>query len=294
MNNDQSLKSHTEPRWRFDVVVLNYKRAKAFTENSNRILNLTPDDRLSFVTASPSSDEELIVRNWAARNGVTYRYLPRRNRGLAELARCEYFTGQCGGAGNLTGSRFIFHMQEHYLDTTSPWSKWDARFDYRIKGDVVPDNVCFDLNAIHDRMNKEGCVAAFADRNNPCWFEQNAVPHIAPSGGNFVLRTNELSRSGVQREILRLQNVCDNSYRWAVYAEFLWGTLFFREGAPVYDIKRDQVFIRFPREQFYIAPDDVARLSAHFESSRIARILDVRHALSCSLRRVRQMIGLRH
>src|SRR5262245_18223366 len=104
MADEQDHSIQARPRWRFDIVVLNCGRAKSFTENSWRISNLTSDDRLSFVTASPSREEENVIGEWASRNRVAYRYLPRLNRGMAELARCEYFTGQCGGSGNMRDS----------------------------------------------------------------------------------------------------------------------------------------------------------------------------------------------
>jgi hypothetical protein len=247
------------PQWRFDVVVFNYGRARSFLDNTSRIQGWKPNDRLSFVTASPSAEEESLVRDWSRANDVEYRYLPRKNRGIDQLARCEYFTGTCGGPGNLSDSRFIMQMQEHYLDATSPWSIWDERLDFRIKGDVIPD-LTLDLNEIEKRMDADRCVAAFADRNNPCWIERNGERHIAPCGGNFIFRTEMLRSPELQQRIQRVASLCDDTYQWALFAEFNWGVLFFRDGVPVYDIKRDKVFTHFNRSDFYIASDDVESL----------------------------------
>lgn len=242
-------------KWRFDIVVVNYKRAESFTGNAWRLGPLSSRDRVSFISASPSAEEEAMVRKWADQAGVTLRYLGRHNRGIDQLARCEYFSGQL--FSDYGDSHYLFAIQEHYLDLVSPWSRWDARFDFRIKGDVAPD-VIFDLDEIDRRMTSGHCIAAFADRNNPCWIEVKGARHIAPCGGNFIVRTDQIQSSHFQRFLRHLQSVCDDTYLWALYAEFSWGLHLFHEGSPVYDIKRDKIFTRFDRDDFYVAPDDFA------------------------------------
>jgi hypothetical protein len=66
---------------------------------------------------------------------------------------------------------------------------------------------------------------------------------------------------------------CDDTYRWAVYAEFKWGELFFHQVNTYYDIKRDKVYSKFPKEEFYVSPDPVSTLFDYYEGNIPDRIL---------------------
>jgi hypothetical protein len=259
-------------KWRFDIVVINYKRAESFTNNAWRLGKLSERDRVSFLTASPSAEEEAVVRQWAEQSGATVRYVRHPNRGIDQLERCEYFLGEIGGGTNALDSEYIFTMQDHYLDIDAPWSKWGPRYGNSIKGDVVPDLV-FDLDEIDRRMKSEGCVAAFADRNNPCWLVVDGRRHIAPSGGNFIVRTDQLRGDGFRKGVRHLLDVCDNAWTWALYVEFSWGPLLFHEGVPVLDIKRNRVFTRFDREDFYVAADDFRALHRRYAPTLTGAVL---------------------
>lgn len=249
---------------RFDIVVFNYQRLWSFLNNfSERITGFDPwQDRVTIVTASPSTEEARAIEQFAVTHGITARYLERENRGLAELARVDYFTGRVGSLeANLT-AEFVFQMQDHYLDAEAAWSHWGPELQHRVKGDVVPDGIVFDLDVLHAKLTTEHLAGAFADRNHPCWFTHDGRRYIAPNGGNFIVRSTAIRNPGVQAQCERLRRVCDGSYAWAVYAEFVWGLMFFPEGQAFYDIKRDRIFNLWPREQFYVSPDDVAGLFA--------------------------------
>jgi hypothetical protein len=252
------------PKWRFTIVVFNHGRTDSFLENSWRLSGLSSADRVIFITSSASPDEEQRVRSWAEGAGVHWVYVPRINRGID--FRCDFFTGAFAETGNLADSRFIFQMQDHYLDTESPWSRWDRKYENRIKGDVIPDLI-LDLDAIEKRMDMENCVAAFADRNNPAWLEYRSEKHIVPSGANFIVRTESLLREDVQHALSWMKQVCDNRYRWALWAEYMWGVLIFRDGTPVYDIKRDRVFRNFRKEDFFLAGDNFALLNTIYSDA---------------------------
>ena len=258
---------YDRPEWRFSIVVFNHDRVDSFLKNSWRLSGLSSLDRVTFVTSSPSAGERARVQSWAEAGGIHWLYIPRLNRGID--FRCDYFTGALDGTGLLADSRFVFQMQDHYLDVESPWSRWGARYDNRIKGDVVPDLV-LDLDAIERRMDVEQCVAAFADRNDPAWFEFRSERHIVPSGANFIVRTEFLLHENVQRTLRWMNSVCDNRYRWALWAEYMWGVLIFREGSPVYDIKRNRVFRAFQPEDFYLAGDNFATLDRIYSEAPIS------------------------
>jgi hypothetical protein len=275
--------------WRFDLVVFNHSRAESFLNNAWRLSNISSSDRLSFLSSSPSRAEESLVRAWADSNEVHCRYIARRNRGIDY--RCDYFLGECAGADNFTDSLFTFQMQDHYLDIDSPWSHWGARYDYRVKGDVVPDLI-LDLDSIAARLSDEGCATAFADRNNPSWFELDSKRHIAPSGANFVARTELLAQPEVQHALVEMKEVCDDTYRWAVWAEFMWGVLAFHEGSGSYDIKRDRIFREFRDDDFYSSPDDFAALHRIYRQGVFSAVSRSYYRSRRSLgRAVRKIVG---
>jgi len=200
-------------------------------------------------------------------------YLTRENFGIDQGARVEYFGGKIEDLREVLDTEYIFQFQDHYLDTEAEYSRWGPELNFRTKGDVVPENIIFDLNTLHDVLISNEIAAAFCDRNNPCWFQRNGVTHIAPNGGNYILHTKQLEDKNVQRELARMYRSCDNTYQWAVYAEFKWGELFFNEGNTYYDIKRDKVYSKFPKDEFYVSPDPVSKLYGFYEENLLGRIL---------------------
>ena len=246
---------------RFDIVVFNYKRLESWLRNVDRIRGFDPRiDRMTIVSSSPGAEETALVSRFQAERGFDVRYLTRRNRGLGELARIEYFTGGVGTLDENLAYEFIFQMQDHYLDTEAGFSHWGPELGFRVKGDVVPDGAAFDLPKLYEKLTDHDLSGAFCDRNNPCWFTLGGRRYIAPNGGNFMVRTSVVRDRRTYDLCLALRDVCDDAYEWAVYVEFMWGVVFFEEGRRFYDIKRDRVFSTWERDEFYVSPDNIAEL----------------------------------
>ena len=259
---------------RFNIVVLNYKRLHSFLSNFDRIEAFDPSqDKITILTCSPSEDERQRVKDFSEKYQVQVRYLTRRNFGIDQCARVEYFSGKIDNLQELLDTEYIFQFQEHYLDVKAPYSKWGAEEKFRVKGDVVPDNIIFDLDSLSRVFRENRIAAAFCDRNHPCWFQRAGSTYIAPNGGNFILSTKQINDPYIQRELNGMYHNCDNTYGWAVYAEYKWGELFFSEGRAYYDIKRDKIYSHFPRDQFYVSPDPVDALYDFYEGSSVKRIL---------------------
>jgi hypothetical protein len=264
------------PRWslkRFDIVVFNHQRLDSWFRNAHRIQGFSPTlDRITIVSCSPSGEETRLVRAFEAERGFPVRYLVRENRGIDQLARIDYFTGKVGARADNLAYEFIFQMQDHYLDTESTFSRWGRQYNHRVKGDVVPDGTVFDLPRLYQTLTEHQLAGAFCDRNNPCWFTLGSRRYIAPNGGNFIVRTSYVRDPRVYRLCQSLRAVCDNSYAWAVYVEFMWGVMFFQEGQKFYDVKRERVFSRWEAEQFYCAPDNFVNLHARYHPGLRGRL----------------------
>lgn len=265
---------------RFDVVVWNYDRLNLFFENVGRLHNLDPDrDRVTVVSCSPSASETQLVADYATRLDMHVRYLTRHNRGIDQLARCEYFTGRVGDLSENLASWFTLQMQEHYLAPDDPSSRWGVELNFSAKGDTIPDGVIFDLDVLEQLIRAERVDAIVADRNNPCFVRRDGASYIAPNGGNFAIRTELIGEAHTQRQIKRIADVCDDTYSWALYAEYMWGLLFFPEGRRVYDLKRRRLFTHWTPADFYESPDDYNALFASYQRMSPAR---------ATLRRLRQ------
>jgi hypothetical protein len=260
------------PKRRFDIVVLNHERLHLFFGSWGKILNFDPaQDRLTVVSCSPSEAEIELVSAFEREYGVPVRYLDRQNRGIDQLARAEYFVGSVGSLEENLAYDLIFQMQDHYLDTEAPASRWGAEYDFGVKGDVVPDGIVFDLDEMERLANQHELDGFFCDRNNPCFISVEGLRAVAPCGGNFVIRSRDVLLAQAQEACRRLVANCDDTYPWAVYAEFMWGLIFFREGKRFYDLKRRRVYERWEPRDFYHAPDDFHALKRLYEAPAVER-----------------------
>ena len=259
---------------RFNILVLNYKRLPSFLGNFDKIKGFnSSQDRITILTCSPSEEETQQVKAFSAKYEVEVKYQIRRNYGIDQGAKVEYFTGKVDTLQEVLDTEYIFQFQEHYLDIKAPYSRWGKELNFKIKGDVVPDNVTFDLDLLSHVFRENKIAAAFCDRNNPCWFQRAGYTYIAPNGGNYFLNTSLIKNDYVQTELKRMYQNCDNTYRWALYAEYKFGELLFKEGNSYYDIKRDKVYSKFPREEFYLSPDPIDELYGFYERNLVNKII---------------------
>jgi len=277
-------------RHRFDICVWNHGRLGLFLGNFDRIRQFDYErDRVTVVSCSPSSEEGVLIREFASHTGVPVRYLVRENRGLAELARCEYFTGEVGAKDDNLRYAYVLQMQEHYLDTESAASRWGPELQHAHKSDTVPDGVFFDFDRMEELAIEHHLHGFFADRANPCYVEVAGKRFVAPCGGNFAMRSDMIADRSAQRACRRLIRTCDDTYRWAVYAEFMWGPIFFHEGRRFWDLKRDRLYDRWVRDEFYVAPDDYPALLRRYGQplavQRVRRALERGRAYVGHLRR---------
>src|SRR5215475_3475764 len=187
---------------RFNILVLNYKRLHSFFNNFDKIRAFDPlRDKITILSCSPATEERQQVEAFAEKHHLPVTYLTRQNFGIDQCARVEYFSGKIEDLQEVLDTEYIFQFQDHYLDTAASYSRWEPELNWGIKGDVVPENVSFDLDSLNEILRSHEIAAAFCDRNNPCWFQRHGVPHIAPNGGNYILRTKQLEDQQVQTEL---------------------------------------------------------------------------------------------
>jgi hypothetical protein len=272
---------------RFDIVVFNFRRLELFTNNFDRIRNFDRlRDRVTIVSASPSPAEADHIERFEEQQRLKVRYLTRHNRGYAELARAEYFTGVVGSLEQNLSHEYLFQMQDHYLDTESAASRYspevgerlrratgNLEYDFSVKEDVVPDDAVFDLSKIEHLAHAYDVKAFFYDRANPCFFSFGEERFVSPCGANFVIRSRDVDDETVQKACRDLIRSCDGTYDWSLYAESVWGMTFFQEGGRYYDLKRNRLFRTWNRDDFYLAAVDYAGLKRFYERPAPIRAL---------------------
>jgi len=267
---------------RFDVVVWNHERLGLFLQSFDRIRGFRPGlDRLTVVSASPGACERTLLDELGERTGIAARYLPRANRGLDQGARCEYFTGAVGSLDENLDSRYLLQMQDHYLAPDDEASRYGPNVSPplvpgRVKEDVIPDGAVIDLDELEALADAYDLAGFFCDRA-PCLVEWEGHRFVAPNGGNFAVRTSLVRDAEAQAAIRRVWRVCDGTYRWTLYAEFMWGRIFFQEGRHFYDLAGNRLFTTWPREDFFDwLGGDYARLFHEYDSGwayRRARLI---------------------
>lgn len=143
-----------------------------------------------------------------------------------------------------------------------------------MKSDTVPDGQIFDLDRMEQLAVEQELHGFWADRANPCYVEVDGKRYVAPCGGNYTIRTDLVTRPEAQEMFQHMIRTCDNTYPWAVYAEYKWGPIFFHEGRRFWDLKRNRLFERFSRDEFYVAPDDYLGLMRRYERPLALQRLD--------------------
>ena len=98
-----------------------------------------------------------------------------------------------------------------------------AELGFVMKGDVVPAGIIFDLDSMETLAWEHDLAGFFCDRNDPSVVSIEDLRYVAPSGGNFVIRTDLVAVADAQAMCRRLIDVCDDTYAWAVYTEFQLG-----------------------------------------------------------------------
>src|SRR5262245_48263973 len=103
---------------RFNILVLNYKRIHSFLNNFNKIGGFDRlRDKITIMSCSPSTKERQLVEAFSEKYHLPMTYIVRPNFGIDQGARVEYFSGIIDDFRAILDTEYIFHFQDHYLDT---------------------------------------------------------------------------------------------------------------------------------------------------------------------------------
>jgi hypothetical protein len=188
---------------------------------------------------------------------------------MEQRARLEYFLGKVGSRRENLAPRFVFQMQDHYLAPEHPASRWGPELDHRLKGDVAPDDLSFDLDEIERIAGRHDIHGFFADRLDPVLIEDGGRRYVVPNGSNFAIRTDVLRSAGVQaacRRMLRVYGLERELTHWLTFCEYNWGRVLFHEGRRFYDVKRDRVYDEWDPAEFSDAMSDYRWHFARFDA----------------------------
>jgi hypothetical protein len=208
---------------RFHVVVLNYERIASFLDNAYKIQNFRPDrDRLIVLDCSINhAAQKQAVEEFAQQHGWTARVIQRKNWGIDQGARVDYFTAL---RKMKNPPKFIWQFQEHYLDLESPWSIWPGdmpRIGGQLKEDTVPDGLLVDLDGCERIYDERAEVSVlYADRAKLGIFtHDDASQWFYADGANFCVRSSDVLDVFTPDVLSTYKSIYDGSYEWTLFME---------------------------------------------------------------------------
>ncbi|HEU4711490.1 MAG TPA: methyltransferase, TIGR04325 family [Pyrinomonadaceae bacterium] len=207
---------------RFHVVVLNFERIASFLDNSDKLLNFSPDrDRLIVLDCSVNHDsQKQLVLDFARERGWKAKVIRRKNWGIDQGARVDYFSAL---RKMQHPPRFIWQFQEHYLDLESPWSIWPKdhpQFAGQLKQDTIPDDLAIDLDRCEEIYDDNSVSVLYADRAKLGIFTHvDGNEWFYADGANFSARTSDVLDVFQPEVLSTYASIYDGSYNWTLFME---------------------------------------------------------------------------
>ena len=231
---------------RFDVVVFNFERIASFLDNTGKIQNFRPErDRLIVLDCSNNhAAQKQAVEEFARKHGWRAKVVQRKNWGIDQGARIDYFTAL---RKMQNPPQFIWQFQEHYLDLESPWSIWPTdmpQIGGEIKQDVLPDEFQIDLDACERIYEDNPDVSVlYADRAKLGVFtHDDGNEWFYADGANFSVRTADVLDVFPPDVLSTYKSIYDGSYNWTLFMEMDICRRLTRPGKHWYDLVTGEHF----------------------------------------------------
>ena len=231
---------------RFHVVVLNFERISSFLDNADKIQNFRPDrDRLIVLDCSINhAAQKQAVADFARKRGWIARVVQRKNWGIDQGARIDYFTAL---RKMRRSPKFIWQFQEHYLDLKSPWSIWPSempKIGGHLKEDTVPDDFQIDLDQCERIYEEYAAVSVlYADRAKLGIFtHDDGNEWFYADGANFSVRSRDGLDLFSPDVLSTYKSIYDGSYQWTLFMEMDICRRLTRPGRKWYDLVTGEQF----------------------------------------------------
>lgn len=229
---------------RFHIVVINFDRICLFLNNFERIKNFDPNrDQIYIFDCSnnPQIEQSKVMEFFEKKGWIfnaQFHFIRRKNWGVDQGARIDYFTF----LNQLPSPpKYIWQFQEHYLDLTSPASRFPAempRIGGEIKPDIAPDELIIDLDEcehIYEEYPSVSLLYAarlkmilFAHLDGREWFYAN--------GGNSSIRTSYALKVYNQNLLDSYKMIYDGTTDCALFMEMDLGRKLTKPGVKWYDL----------------------------------------------------------
>ena len=231
---------------RFHVVVLNFERISSFLDNADKIQNFRSDrDRLIVLDCSINhAAQKQAVADFARKRGWIARVVQRKNWGIDQGARIDYFTAL---RKMRRPPKFIWQFQEHYLDLKSPWSIWPSempKIGGHLKEDTVPDDFQIDLDQCERIYEEHAEVSVlYADRAKLGIFtHDDGNEWFYADGANFSVRSRDVLDLFSPDVLSTYKSIYDGSYQWTLFMEMDICRRLTRRGRKWYDLVTGEQF----------------------------------------------------
>lgn len=231
---------------RFHVVVLNFERIASFLDNAGKLQNFRPDrDRLIVLDCSINHAAQMqAVERFAQKHGWTARVIQRKNWGIDQGARVDYFTAL---RKMKHPPKFVWQFQEHYLDLESPWSIWPSdmpKIGGQLKEDTIPDGLQIDLDRCERVYEDNAAVSVlYADRAKLGIFtHDDGNEWFYADGANFSVRCADVLDVFTPDVLSTYKSIYDGSYNWTLFMEMDICRRLTRPGTQWYDLVTGEQF----------------------------------------------------
>lgn len=231
---------------RFHLVVFNYERISLFLDNFDKIRNFDPEqDKIYILDCSSNHKKEqkkvanfLKEKGWELNKQV--HYILRRNWGIDQGARIDYFGLLIDNYFD-SPPKYIWQFQEHYLDLTSPASRYPLEFPTiggQIKADVSPENLIIDLDECEKIYEQDPAVALlYAARLKMILFShQNGREWFYANGGNYFIRTSYALQVYERNLLDSYKMIFDGKSDWTLFVEMDQGYRLTQKEVKWYDL----------------------------------------------------------
>ncbi len=231
---------------RFHLAVFNCERISLFLDNFDKIRNFDPEqDKIYILDCSSNhKQEQEKVAKFVQEKGWEFNkqvhFIIRRNWGVDVGARIDYLSLLRDNYFD-SSPKYIWQFQEHYLDLTSPASRYPVEFPKiggQIKADIIPDNLIIDLDECEKIYEGDPAVTMiYAARLKMTLFSHtDGREWFYVGGGNYFIRASYALQINEKNLLDSYKMIYVGKPNWALFVEMDQGYQLTRKGVKWYDL----------------------------------------------------------
>lgn len=266
---------------RFMIVVFNHGRIESLTANLEKLenFNCAEDTLVVYDCSKDAGNQYTTLSEYCRQNGMKLgeevQFKSRANWGLAEGGRIDLANAL---RQMPLQHRFLLQFQDHYLDTTSEYSVWQAgKRDLNgkdisglVKGDCIQSGHTIQLNKYAECLEDGNADVLYSSQDGIGLFPYWKDPFFCIDGVNFAARMGTYMDIFDVPTCAALTRIYDPGYQWALFAEHYVGYRMMKLGLSLCDT--------FHGLTFTDTPDIIEQLEEDADLSAILHVSEIFYA----------------